>query len=91
METCPEFVFIPNAFTPNGDGLNDAFLPKTRSLQSYQMNIINCWGEIVFTTQNPQQGWDGKNAPNDVYVVTVQYKVAGKEMESVSRNVTLLR
>jgi gliding motility-associated-like protein len=91
METCPDFVFIPNAFTPNGDGLNDVFLPKTRNLSSYNMSIVNRWGEIIFTTTNPQQGWDGKGAPSDVYVVLINYQVDGKELQSVKQNVSLLR
>jgi gliding motility-associated-like protein len=90
-ETCPDFMFIPNAFTPNGDGLNDVFLPRTRNLVSYNMSIVNRWGEILFITQNPQQGWDGKNAQADVYVVIINYKVDGKEQQMVKQNVSLLR
>jgi gliding motility-associated-like protein len=90
-ETCPEFVFVPNAFTPNGDGLNDVFLPQTRNLSYYQLSIVNRWGEIVFTTKNPQQGWDGKDAQADVYVVLINYKVDGKTLQSVKQNVSLLR
>jgi gliding motility-associated-like protein len=91
METCPDFMFIPNAFTPNGDGINDVFLPRTLNLVSYNMSIVNRWGEILFTTTNPQQGWDGKNAQADVYVVIIYYKVDGKEQQSVKQNVSLLR
>lgn len=91
METCPEFVFVPNAFTPNGDGLNDVFLPQTRNLVSYEMSIVNRWGEIVFKTKNTQQGWDGKDAQADVYVVLINYKVDGKDLQSLKQNVSLLR
>lgn len=91
METCPDFVFVPNAFTPNGDGLNDVFLPQTRNLVSYEMSIVNRWGEIIFKTKNTLQGWDGKDAPADVYVVLINYKVDGKEAQSLKQNVSLLR
>jgi gliding motility-associated-like protein len=91
METCPDFIFIPNAFTPNGDGLNDVFIPSTRNVSSYQMSILNRWGEMIFTTKNVQQGWDGKDAPADVYTVLINYQVDGKEMQSVKQNVSLLR
>lgn len=91
METCPDFVFVPNAFTPNGDGLNDVFLPQTHNLESYSMNIVNRWGEIVFTTTNPQQGWDGKGAQNDVYVAIINYTITGKPTQQLKQNLTLLR
>lgn len=91
METCPDFIYIPTAFTPNNDGLNDVFLPKTKSLESYELTIINRWGAIVFTTKNPLQGWDGKDAPAEVYVAQVWYSTAGKFMKVVSKNITLLR
>jgi gliding motility-associated-like protein len=90
METCPEFVYLPNAFTPNADGLNDVFLPNTRNLTTYEFTIINRWGAILFTTQNPQQGWDGKDAQADVYIAQVRY-TAGKATKLVKQTITLLR
>lgn len=91
METCPEFVYVPTAFTPNGDGLNDVFLPKTRAIENYELTIINRWGAIIFTTQNPQQGWDGKDAPADVYIAQVRYNTAGKATKLIKQNISLLR
>lgn len=91
METCPDFIYIPTAFTPNNDGINDVFLPKTKSLESYELIIINRWGAILFTTKNPLQGWDGKEAPAEVYIAQIRYSTAGKGMKVVSKNITLLR
>ncbi|MCF8429521.1 MAG: gliding motility-associated C-terminal domain-containing protein [Bacteroidia bacterium] len=90
-ENCPQQLFIPNAFSPNGDGINDVFIITTTGLESFEMTIFNRWGEQVFNSQNYLQGWDGKNAPNEVYVVQVTYKLKGKPSETVTQNVTLLR
>ncbi len=50
---------FPNAFTPNGDGVNDRFLPSFRSLSKYELTIWNRWGHRVFETKDPSDGWDG--------------------------------
>lgn len=50
---------FPNAFTPNGDGTNDIFLPSFRSLRKYELTIYNRWGKRVFTSNDPTKGWDG--------------------------------
>lgn len=50
---------FPNAFTPNGDGVNDVFLPAFRSLKSYELTIYNRWGRRIFTSSDPTSGWDG--------------------------------
>ena len=54
-------VFIPNSFTPDGDGINDVFRPVVnRALEGeYTLEIYNRWGELVFETKDPDQGWDG--------------------------------
>lgn len=90
-ENCPQQLFIPNAFSPNGDGINDVFLITTSGLESFEMTIFNRWGEQVFNSQNYLQGWDGKNAPNEVYVVQITYKIKGKPTETITQNVTLMR
>jgi len=51
---------VPNAFSPNQDGKNDAFRPMiTQIVTGYKMIIFNRWGEEIFTTDIPQKGWDG--------------------------------
>ena len=49
----------PTAFTPNGDGLNDRFIVFGQFINSFRMSIFNRWGELVFTTEDMNQGWDG--------------------------------
>lgn len=61
-------LFVPNSFTPNGDGINDQFIPIMNSVSSegYIMSIYNRWGELVFQTTDIHQGWDGMH--DGVYV-----------------------
>jgi gliding motility-associated-like protein len=53
-------IYVPNAFTPNGDGLNDFFHPKGFGIVQYELNIFDRWGEKVFSTKEFAEGWDGK-------------------------------
>jgi gliding motility-associated-like protein len=70
-------LFAPNAFTPNGDGLNEIFYVYNRNLASFELWIFDRWGEVIFHTTDPSQGWDGRHknrmSPNDVYVWKVKY------------------
>jgi gliding motility-associated-like protein len=51
---------VPNAFTPNGDGLNDCFgIRRWGNVSVEEFSIYNRWGELIFTTRNPSQCWDG--------------------------------
>jgi gliding motility-associated-like protein len=52
-------LFVPNAFSPNGDGVNDVFKPVADCDIVYSMQIFNKWGAIVFSTNNIEVGWDG--------------------------------
>lgn len=52
-------VFIPNAFTPDDDGLNDSFTIKGRGIRDFSLIIFDRWGEKVYETSDPQAGWDG--------------------------------
>ena len=55
------YLVVPNAFTPNGDGINDTFFPKFINIESLQFWILNKWGEtIYFSDEMNNQGWDGK-------------------------------
>ncbi len=64
-------IFVPTAFSPNGDGLNDVFEVKGRFQNNFSLVILNRWGQIIFESNNPKRGWDGKmngkEAPIGVY------------------------
>ncbi|HNQ12642.1 MAG TPA: gliding motility-associated C-terminal domain-containing protein [Bacteroidia bacterium] len=78
IERCDYRLFIPNAFTPDGDGLNDYFIPYTENLSLYHLRIYNRWGQMVFSSENPFIGWDGtfenEESPNGVYVYRLDFK-----------------
>lgn len=63
VDVKPEITFFfPTGFTPNGDGTNDEFRPKgfTRGYRNYQLRVWNRWGEPVYETTDPIQGWNGR-------------------------------
>jgi len=60
QSSCLCKVYIPNAFTPNGDLKNDFWRPEFYcEIENYQLQIYNRWGERIFETSNPSQGWTG--------------------------------
>jgi len=61
VDNCPTYT-LPNAFTPNGDGQNEVFRPFSQCfIDRVQFNVFNRWGQLVFTTTNPELNWDGRN------------------------------
>ncbi|MBK7968083.1 MAG: PKD domain-containing protein [Bacteroidetes bacterium] len=94
----PEFtLYVPNAFTPNQDGINDAFSIAGIGIVSMNLEIFNRWGENIYTTSSRDAGWDGSVqkdnglAQQDVYVYQVTVKdVFGKTHQRVG-TVTLVR
>jgi len=88
-------LYIPNAFTPNGDGINDFFGPEAKDVTRFSLKIFNRWGEVIFTSNNLKNSWDGtfkgKTAQNDVYVYQLNYEFnTGKTSNFVGR-VTLIQ
>lgn len=87
--------YIPNAFTPNGDGNNDIFTIYGLGIREIDMKIFNRWGELVFVSTNQQVGWDGtykgalQNPGVFVYYVRLTY-LDGKEV-SRTGSLTLVR
>ncbi len=76
---CP--VFMPNAFSPNGDGVNDLFLPgipDNCTVHDFKMIIFNRWGIPVFTSYRHDQGWDGHYKGNPLDAGTYMYQVEMK-------------
>ncbi|HCY46328.1 MAG TPA: hypothetical protein DHU89_06555 [Flavobacteriales bacterium] len=67
-------IFIPNAFTPNGDGLNDVFKPVNANLDEYSFKVYNRWGNVVFETEDTDDYWQGEQLEgngNEGYYVPV--------------------
>lgn len=88
-------IFLPNAFTPNGDGKNDILYLRGVIVESMSLIIYNRWGEKVFESKNQSIGWDGtfkgKLLDPDVYAYYLTVNCIGGEVFTEQGNVTLLR
>jgi gliding motility-associated-like protein len=62
-------LYIPNAFTPNNDGLNDIWNISSTSLREYDINIFDRWGNVVFHSNDPKEPWIGNTAEQKSYFV----------------------
>ncbi len=84
---------VPNAFTPNGDDLNDTFHPATDydRFSRFSMIIYNSWGQRQFETTNPAEGWDGKDAAAGVYVWVITYVDYLGKVNTLRGSVTLIK
>jgi gliding motility-associated-like protein len=58
-DDCLTSLYLPNAFTPNGDGENDLFYVYGNGIETVHLRIFNRWGELVFETTELNSGWDG--------------------------------
>jgi len=92
----PDFVFVPTAFTPNGDGLNDILYARGKALVEIKTFIVsNRWGNVMYSSNNIKEGWDGtfrgQMAPTDAYVWYVKgICTNGQEVEKKG-TITLIR
>lgn len=87
---------FPNAFSPNGDGINDIYKAKDyQSLVEFHAYIFNRWGQKLFEWTNPDDGWDGtyngKDVKEGVYFVLVKAKGADGRNYNIRKDVNLLR
>jgi gliding motility-associated-like protein len=86
---------VPNAFTPNGDGVNDKIYVRGFGIAKMTWRIYNRWGQTVYVGTNPSEGWDGrfngKLQPQEVYHYTVQIEFSNKEKATKKGDITLLR
>ena len=91
-------IFVPSAFSPNGDGINDRLTPINTcdDVAPYRFSVFNRWNEIVFDTDTPGNGWDGiykgEAQPLDTFVYSLSYFNPRLERIITHRGVvTLLR
>ncbi|MEY4191966.1 MAG: hypothetical protein RJA00_197 [Bacteroidota bacterium] len=88
-------LYLPTAFTPNGDGMNDAFQPDIYGSSEYRLLIINRWGEIVYESNDKKILWDGtknnQNCPEGVYAVILEYKSLRQSKRFARSSLTLMR
>ncbi|MFM1998204.1 MAG: hypothetical protein RL204_151 [Bacteroidota bacterium] len=69
-------IYIPSAFTPNGDGINDVFLMKGHDLKRFEITIFNRWGDVVFVANDIDQAWIGDTKDGAYYVPDGVYNYA---------------
>ena len=88
---------FPNAFSPNGDGINDVYKAKSgyRSIVEFRAIIFNRWGQKLFEWTDPAAGWDGRSGGKEVkqgvYFVLVKAKGADGKTYNIRKDVNLLR
>jgi len=100
IDTCALY-HLPNVFTPNGDGVNDLFMPYPyQGVEKINITIFNRWGRVVFETSNPDINWDGKeqNSKKDCsegvyyYVCDVfELRLKGETARQLHGSITILR
>jgi gliding motility-associated-like protein len=96
FEVNPLFTFyIPGAFTPNGNGLNDVFMPKGSYVKNYEMYIFDRWGNQLFHSTKMSNGWDGtlNGTPckEDTYVYVIQVTDIRDNLHSYTGNIILIK
>ena len=98
FDWCPELV-AQNAFSPNGDGVNDFFIPGfMKGVREMNMYIYNRWGQVIFHGTDLQNGWNGKDkngegklVQNDVYVYLIVYKGLGTEEHELVGHIAVVK
>lgn len=67
FESCEAYAFIPNAFTPDQDGINEAWVPVLYNAKSYEVYIYNRWGDLIFHSKDPNENWLGETHKGQYY------------------------
>jgi gliding motility-associated-like protein len=88
-------IFVANVFTPNGDGKNDVVYVHSPNIKSLKFYIYDQWGELLYTSLNQNDGWDGtykgKREPVGVYVYYVEAVMIDGQLVNKKGTITLLR
>lgn len=88
-------IYIPNAFSPNNNSINDIFMPVGYGISEIELLIFDRWGELIFTSEDKNKGWDGtyknKLCKPDVYVYKINILTMAHHEEQRTGHVTLLK
>ncbi|MGB3182055.1 MAG: PKD domain-containing protein [Cyclobacteriaceae bacterium] len=100
---CPDWLELPTVFTPNRDDLNEVLRPLTPQdprtyrfltmgdgLRDYRFQIYTRWGEIIYESTDPAEGWDGRGYDEGVYIALLQYRCRG-EIQKKRQEIILKR
>ena len=99
VEECPCYVWLPNAFTPNSDELNEVFKPYIscyETMKNYKFFIYDRWGNIVFKSFDYAVGWDGTNGKGQeyasgIYACVIEYTNSKDKQTTKNGSVTVVR
>ena len=88
-------LYVPNAFTPNADGENERFRAYGTGIKTFEMTIFDRWGNLIFRTDDMNQGWDGKNrsgqtVKQDVYIWKINARDLRDEPIKMNGRVTVI-
>ncbi len=90
-------IYIPNSFTPNGDNINDGFIPISTGISQFEMYIFDRWGLQIYHTRDPHSPWNGKvqghdlTVQNDVYVYKIYTTEVSGETHEYIGAVTIVK
>jgi len=91
-------IYVPNAFSPNGDGVNDGFFAKGEGIKDFKLMIFDRWGNLTFISDDITKAWDGRFmggkgeiVQEDVYVWKIELKNYKGEPRQLSGTVSLLK
>lgn len=94
----PLMLYVPNTFTPNGDGHNDIFKAEGDGILKFEMLIYNRWGRLIFTSEDINKGWNGKVnggeeiTEMDTFVYVINLKALSNKHDYTYRGtVTLIK
>ncbi len=95
-DSCPSYIFIPNAFTPDGNSINDIFnWAGNMRLKTFHLEIYNRWGQNIYQTDDAAKGWDGyyqnKPSPQGVYIYLLECRDTNGFRHHLKGTFTLLR
>jgi gliding motility-associated-like protein len=84
----PSSLSIPNIFTPNGDHQNDQFIVTAERIEKYNLQILNRWGNVILTIENPEKGWDGTINGDQAAEGTYFYQITATGTDNKNYNET---
>lgn len=92
----PDFgIYVPNSFTPNGDGMNDTFQPKGRGIDKYTLTVFSRLGEVVYQTTDFNAGWDGdlkgKPTTDDIFVWKITMTDTRGRIKELTGHISVIR
>ncbi|MDG1176098.1 MAG: gliding motility-associated C-terminal domain-containing protein, partial [Flavobacteriales bacterium] len=88
-------LYVPNSFTPNGDGINDEFVIISEDITNFSLMIFNRWGELLYESTDIEESWDGtykgKLSQIDTYIWKIRYSDVNKKSKDIYGHVNLIR